>query len=234
MNVAMAKLLYNPIKIFGAAWLGYAGSAGRRSEDFIPSLLGESAKGNGGRVFNQIGDLDEFGADDLLAADHLFWWGKQKKFGGRGVGINRSYTRYLFYYTYIQLVRTILAVDCSVEEVPTHLITRATLKLYESNVFDELCDVACQIIDRYIYEHSDAPIRRDAGFKQARTIEVFFKSERLDAANLPENATEYLNLLGQHTAGMTIRYGQFPPVIEKYRDLLNDCLVTSSGNDQSS
>ena len=215
------------LKLFGAAWLGYAGSASRRSEDFIPSPLGEDAKGNSGRVFDEIAELgDKFSADDLLAADLLFSWGKQERFGGRGVGINRSYTRYLFYYTYVQLVRTILAGDSSEESVPTHLITRATLKLDESDKFDELCGLACQIIDKYIYEGEDAPVWQEPGYKNAGTVEVFFKSERFDKANLADNAPEYINLLGQHTAGMAISYDGESP-IKRYQELLNDCLVTN-------
>lgn len=213
------------LKLFGAAWLGFAGSAARRSEDFIPSPMGEDAPGNAGRVFRKIVALERFSADDLLAADHLFAWGRQERFGGRGVGISRSYTRYLFYYTYVQLLRTILATKSATESVPTHKITQATLRLAESDSFSELCRTACQVIDGYVNDDQSAPIFTEPGYKEAGTVEVFFKSERLDAANIESKAPNYINALGQTTAGMAISFGGQPTILSGYREALTDFLV---------
>ncbi|MCY4476026.1 MAG: AIPR family protein [Chloroflexi bacterium] len=213
------------LKLFGAAWLGYAGSAARRSEDFIPSPMGEDAPGNAGRVFRKIVALEDFSADDLLAADHLFAWGKQERFGGRGVGISRSYTRYLFYYTYVQLLRTILATNSSPETVPTHVITQATLRLAKSDGFSDLCRTACQVIDGYVNDDPNAPIFNDPGYLEAGTVEVFFKSERLDSTNIQTKAPNYINALGQTTAGMAISFGGQPTIMDGYREALTDLLV---------
>lgn len=213
------------LKLFGAAWLGYAGTAGRRSEDFIPSPMGADAPGNAGRVFRKIVDLEKFGADDLLAADFLFEWGKNERFGGRRVGINRSYTRYLFYYTYVQLLRAILSKNCPPAEVPTDLITRSTLRLKESGHFSDLCRIACQIIDDYVSEDPNAPIFKERGYSEAGTPEVFFKSERLDEANLDDKASNYLNALAQRRAGMTMQFAGQPTIMDGYREVLTDLLV---------
>ena len=213
------------LKIFGAAWLGYAGSAGRRSEDFIPSPMGEDAQGSAGRVFRKIVALEKFGADDLLACDHLFWWGKQQRFGGRGVGINRSYTRYLFYYTYVQLLRTILAIESTPESVSTHDITQSTLRLAKSASFSDLCHIATQVIDGYVNDNPSAPIYREPGYQEAGTVEVFFKSERLDLANIQAKAPNYINALAQTTAGMAISFSGQPAAMNHYRQILADLLV---------
>ena len=216
------------LKLFGAAWLGYAGTAGRRIDDFIPSPMGSDASGNAGRVFRRIVELPKFGADDLLAAEFLFVWGKAKGFGGRGVGINRSYTRYLFYYTYVQLLRTILSKSSLPEQIPTDLITRATLqlkKVKKPDYFSELCGTACQVIDTYASKGQNAPVYKEPGFSEAGTIEAFFKSGRLDEANIEDKAPNYLSTLRAKIAGMETRFPGKQSIMEAYREALQDMLV---------
>lgn len=211
------------LKVFGAGWLGYAGTAGRRSADFLPAA---QTGGGAGKVFGEIGNLESFGSEDIVAADHLFAWGKAAKFGARGSKINRSQTRYLFYHTYVQLMRSLLGNLISPEKVPTHLISRATLKLVNNeSSFDSMCETAKDVIDKYVNEREDAPFRKDPGYREASNLVSFLQSTRLDAENIDRKAPEYVNLLGQTIAGMDMSFGGAKSFAEGYRQILKDLIV---------
>ena len=206
------------IKIFGAGWLGYAGSAARRSADFLPSVQGDGLEGS---VFRQIVRLEQFGADDLLSAHHVFVWAKERGFGKRGSQNNRNHTRYLFYYTYVQMLRAILADKIAPSDVPTDRISGATLKLVDNkDDFERLCDNACVVIDDYTKDQTDAGFSKDLKNSGRQTVENFFQSSALDAKNISQKAPEYERQLDIAISAMNISVIDGQKLVQRYRDLL--------------
>ena len=94
-----------------------------------------------------------------------------------GASINRGHTRYLFYYTFVRLLRAVLARNVQWHEIRTRNITEATLKLVGDQAgFNSLCETAGLVIDQYIPENNpdNAPYRNDPGLGEANTVKDFF------------------------------------------------------------
>ncbi len=208
------------LKVFGAGWLGYAGSASRRSEDFLP---GTDPNGKQGRVFDQIVNSPSFGGDDLVAAHHIFIWAKNAKFGARGTKIGRAQTRYLFYYTCVQLLRNVLSRGQMSRSVSTDTISKAILRLQETGGFDSLCEAAVGVIDGYFHEGEDAPYRTDPGFVES-SLDAFIKSNRLDEVNLESKAPKYLDVLRQSIAAIDMTLPNQPSFASTLREQLSELI----------
>ena len=221
------------IKVFGAGWLGYAGTAGRRSEDFLPS--GQSGK-DSGKVYSEIVELQDFGAKDFLAAEALFDKGKQAGFGARNSGIRRAHTKFLFYFTYIQLLRAILAVSGDPANVPSDNLSRATWHLHReeinnqggTGIFNSLCNNAVKVIDNYFTPSLDGTIPNDLDLEHAGTNDVkdFLQSTRLDKVNLNKTAQGYNRVLGSMINALEIDVGGGTTPLQTYRSALSDELVS--------
>lgn len=206
------------IKVYGAGWLGKAGTAARRSTDFLPGPDPES----GGSVFKVVCGLSaegKFGADDLKAAHLVYWAGKDLGFAARPSKIQRAMTRYLFYYAFIELVRELGCEQGSrPSEVPPDEVTRWVLALAQNEThFDQVTKVAARAIDEYTTEKdSDAPYTQDKAYKDVHNWEGVVKSNRADAVNIPNEMSNFRECIRAAIGAMRFDIGQ-GSVFESYR-----------------
>ena len=212
------------MKVFGAGWLGYAGTAGRRTDDFLPQV---KTNGRSGKVFDEVMSLPKFGAQDFLAAEALFLQGKEERFGARGSGPNRAHTRYLFYYAFVQILRSVLSVHRDRSEVPTDLVSRATLVLLDENrtLFNSLCSTATGVIDRYFSGGDNSPSEIDFGRTGSNDAKDFMQSSKIDETNIENDASEFVRQLNATIAGLETPFADEPTYMDRYRSALRELLV---------
>ena len=203
------------IKVFAAGWLGYAGTAAKRSSDFLPP---------GGFAFKEVIDLppEDFGADAFIAADFLYRRGKELRFGGRSSGTppRRRYTRFAFYYAFVQLAKSIL------QEPETHVrpkdVTRLIMVLerHPDALFDSLTETAARLLDQYFDEGNAMAFVLDPGFIETQSLEAFVQSNRLDERNIPLKAPRFRQSIDVQVAGLGQRIGTQPSFRDQYRAAL--------------
>lgn len=197
------------IKVYGAGWLGRAGTAARRNTDFLPGPDPE----NGGSVFKQISGLSakgRFGADDLKASHLVYWAGKDLGFAARGSGIQRAMTRYLFYYAFIELVREIGCEHGRPSDVPADEVTRMVLALAKNEAhFNEVAKAAARAITAYTTagNSSDPPYMADKAFKDVGSWEGIVKSHRADAINIPDEMPKLRSCINAQIDALKIDTG---------------------------
>lgn len=207
------------IKVFGAGWLGSAGTAARRLRDFIPG------PDTDGSVFGEIRKLtkeDRFGADDFKAGQAVFLAGKELRFGARGAGIERAMTRYMFYYVFIELIRAIGSRGRTPSSLPTEEVTRLVLVLEQHpDEFANLADIAAQTVSDYTVGLTDTPpYTLDKAFTDTRNWEGVVKSHRMDAENIAREVPRFRQAIDNKIAAMRMSMGSAPPIFFQYQELL--------------
>lgn len=198
------------IKVFGAGWLGFPGLAPRRSSDFLPP---------DGTVFSQIIALtdDEFGPDELVAANQLHELGNARLFGSRSRNAPpmRRLTRFIFYFVFIEILKSILAqnggsgIDKSA--------TKAILKLEDGSrvLLDALADVAAQCLDRYFGDGEHGPFTGDPGFIETQNLQRFVHSARFNRPNLETSVPRFLEHLRATVTATGIQMGVEPSLRDR-------------------
>jgi len=171
-EVALAA---NLLKVYGAGWLGEAGTAFGKNDPFLPS----------GRIYQQIiasaEDDDSFGISDLYAAHRLWKVADDLRFGRMAMP-QRRLTRYLFFMTVIELLKKIL-LQMTIDPEPKQY-TRSLLKLWErgnedaANVF---ISAAASVLDRYMSEGDHNSIYAEPEFQKrfSGNLNSFLKWEGL-------------------------------------------------------
>jgi hypothetical protein len=135
---------FSLLKVYGSGWLRHPGTAQGRNAAFVP----------GGSIFKEIIGVDPseeaFGVDDLYAAYRLQEAASKFEFGRRARP-TRVLTRYLYYFTVVELLRGVMVkagLGTSHKQV-----TSALLKLFETNEVanaDLLLDDAVHLTDTYL------------------------------------------------------------------------------------
>ena len=176
-------------------------------------------------VFKKISDLSfkgKFGADDLKAAHLLHRAGKNLGFAGRGSGIKRAMTRYLFYYAFIELIRELGCEQGLPSDVDSDEVTRWVLALARNEQhFDQVTKAAARSIDEYTAGTGDPepPYRYDEAFKAEGNWEVIVKSHRADAEHIPIEMPRFRRCIRDELRAMKIDRGQGAP-FEIYRMMI--------------
>ena len=203
------------IKVFASGWLGYAGTAGRRADDFLPP---------NGFAFNEVVELprEDFGADAFIASYLLYSRGKELQFGNRSPAtpLRRRVTRFIFYFAFVQLARAIL--QSPGMSVGHRDVTNLILDLakHPDHLFDSLTETAAALIDQYFNEGSAMTFVLDPGWLETKDIGTFVKSNRLDAKNIPDKAPRLLQAIEVQIASLGQRIGTQPSFRDQYRAAL--------------
>ena len=164
------------VKVYGAGWLGEAGTAFGRTPPFLPN----------GSVFKRITSYDAaagerpFGAEDLYAAYLLQQAGQELQFG-RGGQPARRQTKFLFYFVTINLLRDVLqrqklsASNSGASAALIRLLHRHT------DGGDELTNSAAQMIDTYMTEGDEDSVFQEPTYRNSfnNDLNAFLKWEKL-------------------------------------------------------
>jgi hypothetical protein len=151
---------FDLLKIYGAGWLGEAGTAYGSNKAFVP----------GGSIFKKIitADTDTpFGADDLYAAYRLQKGAESFGFGRGATKTGRRQTKLLFYMVVVELLRDVL-VRGQRASGPKD-VTKAVLKLFSAgneSTADALLDTAINAIDEYMTPDMDDCIYKEPAYAQ--------------------------------------------------------------------
>ena len=163
------------LKVYGAGWLGEAGTAFGRNAAFSPN----------GAIFRRIinnEDGDEpFATDDLYAAYQLQKAADSYRFG-RGAKETRRLTRFLFYMIIIEILKDVM-LRSAMKTTPKD-ITRALLKLFEQGneqAIDVLLNAAIEVVDEYLTQGAEDSVFAEPVFQNAfnSNLNTYLKSEQL-------------------------------------------------------
>jgi hypothetical protein len=206
------------MKVFGAGWLSEAGLAYGKNPPFLP----------GGSVFRRITEPDPsvpdaapFGADDLYAALLLSEATEPLGFGRGAEKQTRRQTRFLFFMTFIELLKEVIVKS---GHVPTRTeITRGILTLLEppiSSEGQELIEQALEVIDGYLTQGAenslfDEPVYRNT---YGGDLNAFLKWERLGKTD--NDCPNYRQLLATQRAVMGKRLGGTESLRDKAKRLI--------------
>ncbi len=164
------------VKVYGAGWLGEAGTAFGKNPPFLPN----------GSVFKRITLHDAtsgeraFGAEDLYAAYLLQQAGQRLEFG-RGGPPARRQTKFLFYFVTINLLRDVL--QKATLDASNAAITLAIIKLLCSQNAggEELVSSAAQLLDNYMSEGDENNVFNEPAYRNSYNYDLnaFLKWEKL-------------------------------------------------------
>jgi hypothetical protein len=167
---------FDLLKVYGAGWLGDAGTAFGRNAAFLPN--GTVYK----RIMEQRADQRTLNVDDLYAAYLLQQSADSYQFGRGAPVLMRRQTRYLFYLVAIDILRDILRRHNNREPKLPEL-TDALLCLYRnaSSAHLELLNNAIQVVDEYMTADSEDSIFSEPALTDRFNHDVngFLKWEQL-------------------------------------------------------
>ena len=166
---------FDLIKVYGAGWLGEAGTAFGKNAAFLPN--GSIYK----RIMNPEETGEPFGVDDLYAAYLLQRAADSYGFGRGAERMSRRQTRFLFYMVVIDLLRDVL----TRAEKPTRPcdLTRALLRLWDERNHDArdiLLNAAIEVVDEYLTEGADECVFKEPKLRELNSdLNAFLKWEKL-------------------------------------------------------
>lgn len=203
------------IKIFGAGWLGLAGTASRNAEAF------RAPSGSAFKEISALSEVGEFGADSFVAAFHLQSWAKDLRFGPRN-SWPRNVAKNHFYYVLVELLRSIIGDD---GERPAHRqVTDAILRLEASSdgQTPSLATTAAKVIDRYFGKEGEGPYTQDEAYKEAKSARDLIQGPLLDGKddNWKSKANNLWQAFQATILGMSERFEEEPSIRDKYREAL--------------
>lgn len=162
------------IKVFGAGWLGEAGTAFGKNPPFLPE----------GSVFKRIVAPAEdgqapFGVEDLYAA-YLLEAAADAYGFGRGGQISRRQSRFLFYSVVINLLKDVMTRSAMATDNRNVSIAIAKCLINEE-VKEALLDQAIELVDTYFTQGSEESVFEEPALKNTFNgdLNSFLKSERL-------------------------------------------------------
>lgn len=163
------------IKVFGAGWLGEAGTAFGKNPPFLPD----------GSVFKRIVNASEadggaFGADDLFAAYLLQQATTAYGFGRAAEKQSRRQTRFLFYMVVVELLKDIMS-RSNVATNPRSISASMIKVLRNPAASLALLDQAIEVIDSYLMYGSDDSVFLEPSYLNSfnSDLNAFLKSEQL-------------------------------------------------------
>ena len=163
------------IKVYGAGWLGEAGTAFGKNPPFLPD----------GSVFKRIvngseADGGAFGIADLYAAYLLQQATNGYGFGRGAEKPSRRQTRFLFYMVVLDLLKDILSRASS--PVDLRSISRALSAVMQDEVARAaLLDQAVEVIDSYFTQGADDSVFSEPAYVNSfnTDLNAFLKWEKL-------------------------------------------------------
>ena len=162
---------FDLLKVYGAGWMGEAGSAFSRNAAFLPN--GSVFK----KIINSESDSEAFDAEDLYAAYQIEAATDKFEFGRSGKG-TRKLTRYLFYNVVIELLKSImLRASMSLSRRD---ITKSINKLFAIHQEEVILDAALEAIDEYLTPGAYNSIFDEQAFKDTNSnLNSYLKSDQL-------------------------------------------------------
>jgi hypothetical protein len=201
---------FDLLKVYGAGWLGEAGTAFGRNAAFLPN----------GSIFKKImnrEDSDEpFGVKDFYAAYRLSLAAEKFQFGRKASENSRRQTRFLFFMVVIELLRDVM-IRAQLPATPSHT-TNALLKLFSpgcEETVDVLLDAAIEVIDEYLTAGEEDSVFLEPSFINTfnNDLNGYLKSEQLGKTE--ESSPRFRALIGAHRRTMGRSSGGLPSPRER-------------------
>jgi hypothetical protein len=189
---------FDLVKTYGAGWLGEAGLAFGKNPPFLPN----------GTIFKKIVNSEPeglFGVEDLYAAYVLQRATADYRFG-RGANESRRQTKFLYYMTVIELLKSIM-VDARIERFNAN-ITQSILKIFQDeSAKSALLDTAIQVIDEYMNSSSDDSIFAEPAYtsKYGGDLNAFLKWEQFGKSD--DSSPKYRAILRDFQRTMKRKVG---------------------------
>jgi hypothetical protein len=208
---------FDLLKVYGAGWLGEAGTAYGRNAAFLPN----------GTIFKRIMNNDggaPFGVDDLYLAYRLQQAAETFKFGRTAEKPSRRQTKFLFYMVVAELLKDVMN-RAQMLPIPSN-ITRAMGNLFKADntsVVETLLNLSIQALDEYMDPATDDCLFNEPTFKNdfGNDVNGIMKWEGLGKT---EDATpRFRSLIAQFRLVMgKAQGGQKNP-----RDLIKEAIIQS-------
>jgi hypothetical protein len=202
---------FDLLKVYGAAWLGEAGTSFGKNPPFAP----------GGSLFHRIVSQNDFGLDDLFAAYLLHKGGSRFKFERGADKQQRGQTRFLFFMLVTELLK-----DCFIaaeRPITNKNLTIAIIELFKpenEDTLSALLDYAVSIADDYLtHGHEYSVFREPTFLEKGGDLNSFLKWEQLGKST--QATPLLLTLIGQYKIAMKGGIGGQP----KYRDTIKNIVV---------
>ena len=207
---------FDLLKVFGAGWLGEAGTAFRQNAPFLPS--GTIFK----RIMEPVDPENNFGIVDLYASFLLKKTADQIGFG-RGATASRRQTRFLFYMVVLELLTDILT---RMRLQPsTQTKTKALLTLFESgneNAKQSLMDAAIEFVDSYLTEGTDNSAFEEPAFRNTfnNDLNGFLKWDKLGKSD--DSCPRFRTQINVIKSVMGQKLGEQPSTRDRIMSVLSD------------
>lgn len=189
---------FDLLKVYGAGWLSEAGLAYGKNPPFLPN----------GAIFKRIVNSETehlFGLADLYAAYLLQKESAEYKFG-RGAEESRRQTKFLYYMTVIELLKSVM-IDAHIERSSPN-ITESLLKtLQDEPAKAALLDTAIQVIDEYLNSESSDSIFSEPAYmsKYGGDLNAFLKWEQFGKSD--DSSPKYRGILRDYQRTMKRKTG---------------------------
>lgn len=200
---------FDLLKVYGAGWLGEAGTAFGKNAAFAP----------GGHIFKRIinaeGNEKPFGVEDLYAAFCLSEGAKKFEFG-RGAIPTRRQTRFLFFMIALELLRDVHIRDP--KQPHSHRdLTRSLIKLFsaeDDSPRNALLDEAIEAVDEYLTGENENSLFKEPNFTDPhafnQNLNGYLKWEKLGKSETDSQLFRQLLFLHRNAMGRPVR-GQLSP-----------------------
>ena len=205
------------IKVFGAGWLGEAGTAFGKNPPFLPD----------GSIFKRIVNANDaeggpFGATDLYAAYLLQQATLAYGFGRAADKPSRRQTRFLFYMIAVELLKDVMSrTGIGVDQ---RTISKSMIKvLSDADGKAALLDQAIEVIDSYLTQGADDSIFLEPAYLNSfnSDLNAFLKYEQLGKTDVATPRLRSAIAVNKSVMGRAIG-GQPSP-----RDLVTAVLAAS-------
>ena len=207
---------FDLLKVYGAGWLGEAGTAFGKNGPFLPN----------GAIFKRItepvnGDGEAFGVDDLYAAYHLLRAANNLDFGRGASKATRRQTKFLFYMVTIDLLEDVMT-RSNIEKTRQNC-THAVLKLFSpgnETAAEALLNTATEVIDSYFTEGTDACVFDEPAYRNTFNYDLnaFLKWEKLGKSE--NDCPRLRSLLGVSKLSMGQKTGGNPSIRETIKSAI--------------
>jgi hypothetical protein len=169
---------FDLLKVYGAGWLGEAGTAFGKNPPFLPN--GTIFK----RIVNQegIAEGEPFGVDDLYASYLLKSAADTFEFGRGAKADSRRQSRFLYYMVVLDLLREVLSRGGL--PVTHHGLSSALIKVFrpgKEQAKDALLNTAIEVIDTYFTQGGDNSLFDEPAYKNSFYFDLngYLKWEKL-------------------------------------------------------
>ncbi len=180
---------FDLLKVYGAGWLGEAGTAFGRNIAFLPN--GTIYR----RIVNNETNEDPFGVDDLYASYKLQKAADTYEFGRGASKSSRRQTRFLYYMIVLELLKdTVMRANLPMTQ---RSLTNALVKLFQpgnESVAESLLNEAIDTVDEYLLREADDSVFAEPAFQNTfnNDLNAYLKWEQLGKT---DDASPHLRVL---------------------------------------